>query len=94
MPFALFCLLPRAFLFPSDQRIEMEYWAESTEFDPSELHQMRIQDNQLFAISPKAGKLLPGQEQAIHLSYRYLHAVVPSFPMWKLFPNPNAKVNS
>uniref|UniRef100_A0A670JW35 Cilia and flagella associated protein 65 n=1 Tax=Podarcis muralis TaxID=64176 RepID=A0A670JW35_PODMU len=71
MPFALFCLLPRAFLFPSDQRIEMEYWAESTEFDPSELHQMRIQDNQLFAISPKAGKLLPGQEQAIHLSYRH-----------------------
>uniref|UniRef100_A0A670JW57 Cilia and flagella associated protein 65 n=1 Tax=Podarcis muralis TaxID=64176 RepID=A0A670JW57_PODMU len=60
-----------AFLFPSDQRIEMEYWAESTEFDPSELHQMRIQDNQLFAISPKAGKLLPGQEQAIHLSYRH-----------------------
>nr|XP_034983136.1 cilia- and flagella-associated protein 65 isoform X1 [Zootoca vivipara] len=60
-----------AFLFPSDQRIEMEYWAESTEFDPSELHQMRIQDNQLFAISPKAGKLLPGQEQTIHLSYRH-----------------------
>ncbi|KAM6460479.1 cilia- and flagella-associated protein 65 isoform 1-T2 [Liasis olivaceus] len=59
------------FLFPSDQKIDMEYWAENTEFDPSELHQMRIQDNQLFAISPKTGKLLPGQEQTIHLSYRH-----------------------
>ncbi|XP_053117944.1 cilia- and flagella-associated protein 65 isoform X2 [Hemicordylus capensis] len=60
-----------AFLFPSDQKIDMEYWAESTEFDPSELHQMRIQDNQLFSISPKSGKLLPGQEQTIHLSHRH-----------------------
>ncbi|XP_063144976.1 cilia- and flagella-associated protein 65 [Candoia aspera] len=59
------------FLFPSDQKIDMEYWAENAEFDPSELHQMRVQDNQLFTISPKTGKLLPGQEQAIHLSYRH-----------------------
>uniref|UniRef100_A0A8C5SG10 Cilia and flagella associated protein 65 n=1 Tax=Laticauda laticaudata TaxID=8630 RepID=A0A8C5SG10_LATLA len=59
------------FLFPSDQKIDMEYWAESTEFDPSELHQMRIQDNQLFTIVPKSGKLPPGQEQIIHLSYRH-----------------------
>nr|XP_020647832.1 cilia- and flagella-associated protein 65 isoform X1 [Pogona vitticeps] len=60
-----------AFLFPSDQKIDMEYWAESAEFDPSELHQMRIQDNHLFTVSPKAGKLLPGQEQMIHLSHRH-----------------------
>ncbi|XP_061465321.1 cilia- and flagella-associated protein 65 isoform X2 [Rhineura floridana] len=60
-----------AFLFPSDQRIDMEYWAESAEFDPSELHQMRVQDNQLFTISPKAGKLLPGQQQIIQLSHRH-----------------------
>ncbi|XP_054827614.1 cilia- and flagella-associated protein 65 [Eublepharis macularius] len=59
------------FLFPSDQKIDMEYWAESAEFDPSELHQMRIQDNQLFSICPKAGNLLPGQEQSIHLSHRH-----------------------
>ncbi|XP_077176848.1 cilia- and flagella-associated protein 65 isoform X2 [Paroedura picta] len=60
-----------AFLFPSDQKIEMEYWAESAEFDPNELHQMRIQDNQLFSICPKAGNLLPGQEQTVHLSHRH-----------------------
>ncbi|KAH0621232.1 hypothetical protein JD844_022312 [Phrynosoma platyrhinos] len=60
-----------AFLFPSDQKIEMEYWAESAEFDPSELHQMRIEDNQLFTVFPKTGKLLPGEEQTIHLSHRH-----------------------
>uniref|UniRef100_A0A8D0LCE8 Cilia and flagella associated protein 65 n=1 Tax=Sphenodon punctatus TaxID=8508 RepID=A0A8D0LCE8_SPHPU len=60
-----------AFLFPSDQTIDMEHWAESTEFDPSELHQMRVQDNQLFSVSPKAGMLLPGQEQAVQLSHRH-----------------------
>ncbi|XP_044294405.1 cilia- and flagella-associated protein 65 [Varanus komodoensis] len=60
-----------AFLFPSDQKIDMEYWAESAEFDPNELHQMRIQDNQLFTITPKAGKLLPGQEQILQLSHRH-----------------------
>ncbi|XP_015270852.1 PREDICTED: coiled-coil domain-containing protein 108 [Gekko japonicus] len=60
-----------AFLFPSDQKIDMEYWAESAEFDPSELHQMRIQDNRLFSICPKAGNLLPGQEQTVHLSLRH-----------------------
>ncbi|XP_060117268.1 cilia- and flagella-associated protein 65 isoform X2 [Heteronotia binoei] len=60
-----------AFLFPSDQKIDMEYWAESAEYDPSELHQMRIQDNRLFSICPKSGNLLPGQEQTVHLSYRH-----------------------
>ncbi|XP_048341402.1 LOW QUALITY PROTEIN: cilia- and flagella-associated protein 65 [Sphaerodactylus townsendi] len=60
-----------AFLFPFDQKIDMEYWAESAEFDPSELHQMRVQDNQLFSICPKEGNLLPGEEQTIHLSHRH-----------------------
>nr|XP_056708024.1 cilia- and flagella-associated protein 65 [Euleptes europaea] len=60
-----------AFLFPSDQKIDVEYWAESAEFDPNELQQMRIQDNQLFSICPKAGNLLPGQVQTIRLSHRH-----------------------
>ncbi|XP_074857085.1 cilia- and flagella-associated protein 65 [Carettochelys insculpta] len=59
-----------AFLFPSDQKIDVEHWAESTEFDPSELHQMRVQDNQLFSVSPKSGQLFPGQEQAVQLAHR------------------------
>ncbi|NXN30725.1 CFA65 protein, partial [Nycticryphes semicollaris] len=60
-----------AFLFPSDQKMDMEHWAEDAEFIPHELHQMRIQDNQLFSVSPKSGKLLPGQEESVQLSHRH-----------------------
>ncbi|XP_069083229.1 cilia- and flagella-associated protein 65 [Pleurodeles waltl] len=60
-----------AFLYPADQQIELEYWAETGEFDPSELHQMRIQDNKLFSVIPKAGALNPGQQQAVRLMYRH-----------------------
>ncbi|XP_031446362.1 cilia- and flagella-associated protein 65 isoform X1 [Phasianus colchicus] len=60
-----------AFLFPSDQKMDMEHWAEDADLSPQELHQMRIQDNQLFSISPKSGKLLPGQEEAVQLSHRH-----------------------
>ncbi|NWI54385.1 CFA65 protein, partial [Calyptomena viridis] len=60
-----------AFLFPSDQKMDMEHWAEDIEFSPQELHQMRIQDNQLFSVSPKSGTLLPGQEKSVQLSHRH-----------------------
>ncbi|NXW57489.1 CFA65 protein, partial [Eurystomus gularis] len=59
------------FLFPADQKMDMEHWAEDAEFSPHELHQMRIQDNQLFSVSPKSGKLLPGEEEAVQLSHRH-----------------------
>ncbi|NWU32774.1 CFA65 protein, partial [Dyaphorophyia castanea] len=60
-----------AFLFPSDQKMDVEHWAEDTDFTPQELHQMRIQDNQLFRVSPKSGTLLPGQEKSVQLSHRH-----------------------
>ncbi|XP_056144876.1 cilia- and flagella-associated protein 65 [Lampris incognitus] len=60
-----------AFLFPEDQPIELEYWAEMLESSSAELHQMRIQDNNLFGISPRSGTLLPGQQRAVHFSYRH-----------------------
>ncbi|XP_069588849.1 cilia- and flagella-associated protein 65 isoform X1 [Ranitomeya imitator] len=59
------------FLFPADQQIELEFWAETWEFDPSEIHQMRIQDNKLFTISPKSGNLKPGQQETLQLTYRH-----------------------
>ncbi|CAI9554003.1 unnamed protein product, partial [Staurois parvus] len=49
------------FLYPVDQQIELEFWAETWEFDPSEIHQMRIQDNKLFTVNPKSGMLRPSQ---------------------------------
>ncbi|NWU01695.1 CFA65 protein, partial [Urocynchramus pylzowi] len=60
-----------AFLFPSDQKMDIERWAEDVDFTPQELHQMRIQDNQLFSVSPKSGTLLPGQEKSVQLSHRH-----------------------
>ncbi|NXM41474.1 CFA65 protein, partial [Gymnorhina tibicen] len=60
-----------AFLFPSDQKMDVERWAEDIDFTPQELHQMRIQDNQLFRVSPKSGTLLPGQEKSVQLSHRH-----------------------
>ncbi|XP_018091209.1 cilia- and flagella-associated protein 65 isoform X2 [Xenopus laevis] len=59
------------FLFPADQQIELEYWAETWEFNPSEIHQMRIQDNKLFSVSPRSGVLSPGQQQRVQLMYRH-----------------------
>ncbi|XP_064574963.1 cilia- and flagella-associated protein 65 isoform X5 [Zonotrichia leucophrys gambelii] len=60
-----------AFLFPSDQKMDIERWAEDVDFTPQELHQMRIQDNKLFSVSPKSGTLLPGQEESVQLSHRH-----------------------
>uniref|UniRef100_A0A673TA59 Cilia and flagella associated protein 65 n=1 Tax=Suricata suricatta TaxID=37032 RepID=A0A673TA59_SURSU len=61
-----------AFLFPSDQQIDLELWAEQAELDRTELHQMRVQDNCIFSINPKAGSLGPGQEQLVEFTYSHL----------------------
>ncbi|XP_029981230.1 cilia- and flagella-associated protein 65 [Sphaeramia orbicularis] len=60
-----------AFLFPDDQEIELEYWAETGEFSSTELHQMKIQDNHLFSITPCSGTLHPGQQRAVKFSYSH-----------------------
>lgn len=60
-----------SFLFPEDQQIELEYWAETGEFSTTELHHMKVQDNRLFNITPRSGKLHPGQQKAVTFSYRY-----------------------
>ncbi|XP_035391658.1 cilia- and flagella-associated protein 65 isoform X1 [Electrophorus electricus] len=60
-----------SFLFPEDQQIELEYWAESGEFTSTELHQMKVQDNRLFSITPCSGRLNPGQQRAVRFTYRH-----------------------
>ncbi|NXX38306.1 CFA65 protein, partial [Tricholaema leucomelas] len=60
-----------AFLFPSDQKMDVEHWAEDADLSPQELHQMRIEDNEIFRVSPKSGKLLPGEEEPVQLSHRH-----------------------
>uniref|UniRef100_A0A8C5L8Q8 Cilia and flagella associated protein 65 n=1 Tax=Jaculus jaculus TaxID=51337 RepID=A0A8C5L8Q8_JACJA len=61
-----------AFLFPSDQQIDLEIWADQAELNLTELHQMRAEDNCLFSISPKSGSLSPGQEQTVEFKYSHL----------------------
>ncbi|XP_076858756.1 cilia- and flagella-associated protein 65 isoform X2 [Brachyhypopomus gauderio] len=60
-----------SFLFPEDQQMEMEYWAESGEYTSSELQQMKVQDNRLFSIAPCSGTLHPGQQRAVQFTYRH-----------------------
>ncbi|XP_069872977.1 cilia- and flagella-associated protein 65 isoform X3 [Dipodomys merriami] len=61
-----------AFLFPSDQRLDVELWAEQVELSSTELHQMRVEDNCLFSVSPKSGSLCPGEEQMVEFKYSHL----------------------
>ncbi|XP_074047437.1 cilia- and flagella-associated protein 65 isoform X2 [Macrotis lagotis] len=70
-----------AFLFPSDQQIDLEFWAEKTEFDFSELHQMRVQDNEIFSTTPKSGYLSPGQEQTVELIHRHIFSGTDRLPV-------------
>uniref|UniRef100_A0A4X2JWM6 Cilia and flagella associated protein 65 n=1 Tax=Vombatus ursinus TaxID=29139 RepID=A0A4X2JWM6_VOMUR len=70
-----------AFLFPSDQQIDLEFWAERTEFDFAELHQMRVQDNQIFTITPKSGSLCPGQEQTVELTHSHIFVGTDHLPV-------------
>ncbi|KAJ3591519.1 hypothetical protein NHX12_006652, partial [Muraenolepis orangiensis] len=60
-----------ALLFPDDQRLEVDHWAESGELRSTELHQMKVQDNRLFSISPRSGTLPPGQQRALSFTYRH-----------------------
>ncbi|GAA6066589.1 cilia- and flagella-associated protein 65 isoform X1 [Tachysurus ichikawai] len=64
-------LVEWTFLFPEDQQIELECWAESAELSPTELLQMKVQDNRMFSVSPRSGKLHPGQRRAVQFAYRH-----------------------
>ncbi|XP_052605856.1 cilia- and flagella-associated protein 65 isoform X1 [Peromyscus californicus insignis] len=61
-----------AFLFPSDQQLDLDLWVEQAELNSAELHQMRAEDNCLFFINPKSGSLNPGQEQMVEFKYSHL----------------------
>lgn len=70
-----------AFLFPSDLHLELEYWAETGEFDTDELHEMRVMDNKLFEISPNKGILEPGSTQTITFTYHHIMAGTDRLPV-------------
>ncbi|XP_041477861.1 LOW QUALITY PROTEIN: cilia- and flagella-associated protein 65-like [Lytechinus variegatus] len=70
-----------AYLFPTDLQLEMEYWAETGEFDNDELHEMRIMDNKLFTVEPSSGSLMPGQCQTVTLTYCHEFAGTDRLPV-------------
>ncbi|OWF45565.1 hypothetical protein KP79_PYT24425 [Mizuhopecten yessoensis] len=70
-----------AFLFPADLQLELEYWAETGEFDEDELHEMKVMDNKLFTIEPKTGKLAPGECKTVTLTYKHTMAGTDRLPV-------------
>lgn len=70
-----------AFLFPSDLQLELEYWAETGEFDEDELHEMKVMDNRLFDVEPRKGKLHPGETATVTLTYKHTMAGTDRLPV-------------
>ncbi|XP_041663704.1 cilia- and flagella-associated protein 65 [Cheilinus undulatus] len=70
-----------AFLFPEDQQIDIEYWAETGEFSSTDLYQMKVKENRLFSVSPRSGSLLPGQQRAVCFSYSHVFTGIDRFPV-------------
>uniref|UniRef100_A0AAV2K5K4 Uncharacterized protein n=1 Tax=Knipowitschia caucasica TaxID=637954 RepID=A0AAV2K5K4_KNICA len=70
-----------SFLFPQDQQLELEFWAMTGEFTSTELYQMKVQDNHLFSISPRSGRLMPGQQRAVTFTYSHDFIAIDRFPV-------------
>ncbi|XP_025115261.1 cilia- and flagella-associated protein 65-like isoform X2 [Pomacea canaliculata] len=70
-----------AFLLPSDLQLELEYWAETGEFDEDELHEMKVMDNKLFEITPQKGRLPPGATQVVTFTYNHTMAGTDRLPV-------------
>ncbi|KAJ0070042.1 hypothetical protein NL108_000306, partial [Boleophthalmus pectinirostris] len=69
-----------AFLFPDDQQLNLEFWAETGEFSSTELYQMKVQDNHVFSVTPRSGRLMAGQQRAVNFTYSH------DFPGTDWFP--------
>ncbi|XP_074643169.1 cilia- and flagella-associated protein 65-like [Tubulanus polymorphus] len=69
------------FYFPCDLQMELEYWAETGEYDADELHEMKVMDNRLFSIEPKCGKLEPGEHTVVKFTYNHKMAGTDRLPV-------------
>lgn len=70
-----------AFLFPRDLQLELDYWAETGQFDEDELHEMKVMDNKLFTVEPKSGRLEPGETVTISFIYHHVMAGTSRLPV-------------
>eukprot|EP00795_Rhopilema_esculentum_P013350 gene13350-4200_t len=69
------------FLFPTDLQLDIEFWAQTGEFDDDELHEMFVLDQGLFSIHPKKGKLFAGESQVVSLAYSHSAVGVHRLPV-------------
>ncbi|XP_055086370.1 cilia- and flagella-associated protein 65 [Periophthalmus magnuspinnatus] len=70
-----------AFLFPEDQQLDLEFWAETGEFSGTELYQMKVQDNHLFNVTPRSGRLMASQQRAVTFTYSHDFPGTDRFPV-------------
>jgi cilia- and flagella-associated protein 65 len=61
-----------ALLFPKDLLLELEYWAESGDYTIDELEEIKLQDNNIFTVTPKRGHLEPGEIVQIKIIYKHI----------------------
>jgi hypothetical protein len=68
-------------LFPKDLLLELEYWAQSGDYEIDELEEMKVQDNKLFTIEPKKGHLEPGEIIRVKITYKHLFSGINKLPV-------------
>ncbi|KAJ3300829.1 hypothetical protein HK104_000022 [Borealophlyctis nickersoniae] len=59
------------FQFPNDLEVEIEHWADPGDYTDEQMHHNLILDNNIFSISPKSGRLDPGE--SVHVIMTYSH---------------------
>ncbi|XP_068184475.1 cilia- and flagella-associated protein 65 [Antennarius striatus] len=69
-----------AFLFPEEQKMELEYWAETGQLNGTEMSPMKVHENP-FSVSPCSGTLLPDQQRAVRFTYRHDFVGVHQLPV-------------
>ncbi len=60
-----------SFIFPNEADVEIERWADPGDLTDEQTTRNFILDNHIFGVSPKGGKLLPGQVVHVLLSYSH-----------------------
>jgi hypothetical protein len=80
-----------AFNFPNDFDIKVERWADPGELTEEQAKRNFILDNNIFYISPKSGKLAPGEMVHILMSYSHEFAGPHRLPVVFRLRNGNSK---
>jgi len=67
--------------YPSDLQLELDYWADTGELEPDELHEMFVMDCELFHIQPMKGMIKAGQSQTVIFTYKHALLGIHQIPL-------------